>query len=84
MISDRDLKAVGGVPGMNPAKVMVGSVCHRHPYAIEAATPLTEVVSMMTDRYYGSAIVVSQGKPAGIFTTVDACRVLTRLLRESR
>ena len=84
MSSDRDLKAACGVPGINPAKIAVENVCHRNPYIVEADTPLSDVVSMMADRHYGSAIVVSQTKLVGIFTTVDACRVLTRLLRESR
>ena len=82
IVSDRDLKAACGVPGVEPVKLAVDSVCHRNPYIVEADTPLREVASMMADRHYGSAIIVDQGTLVGIFTTVDACRVLTSLLQE--
>lgn len=83
IISDRDLKAVRGIPGVNPAKVLVESVYHRNPYVVEGETPLSDVTSMMSDRHYGSAIIIDRGKLVGIFTTVDACRVLTYLLRKA-
>ena len=43
IVSDRDLKAACGVPGVEPVKVTVDSVRHRNLYLVKADTPLREV-----------------------------------------
>jgi CBS domain-containing protein len=45
-------------------------------------TPLDEVTSEMATRHVGSAVVLRHGKLAGIFSTVDACRLLAEFLRD--
>jgi acetoin utilization protein AcuB len=51
------------------------------PYIVELGTPLDEVLFRMAARHIGSAIVTRQGKLAGIFTHVDACRTFAAHLR---
>ena len=42
---------------------------------------LDRVLLHMADAHIGSALVVKEGKLAGIFTTNDACRCFADLLR---
>jgi acetoin utilization protein AcuB len=84
IVSQRDVALL-----LNPAlsfgdrrRVRTRSVCTRNPYVVAEDEPLDRVVLEMADRHLGSAIVARDGKVVGIFTVTDACRVLSRLLRE--
>jgi acetoin utilization protein AcuB len=46
------------------------------PYIVAADTPVRDVAKQMVDHKYGCAIVVDRGHVAGIFTTIDALRLL--------
>ena len=77
MISDKEMRAHRGTPGVRAGDVLVPD-----PYVVEIHTPLAEVVSTMAERRDGSAIVVKKGKLAGILSVTDVCRVLAGILRE--
>lgn len=84
IVSQRDVALL-----LNPAlsfgdrrRVRTRSVCTRNPYVVAEDEPLDRVVLEMADRHLGSAIVAREGRVIGIFTVTDACRVLSRLLRE--
>ena len=51
------------------------------PYSVDLATPLAEVVGKMAERRLDCAVVLKEGRVAGIFTTIDACRIFARHLR---
>jgi len=51
------------------------------PYVVELSMPLDEVLFRLAERQMGCAIVTRQGKLAGIFTHVDACRSFAAHLR---
>ncbi len=55
-----------------------------HPYAVDLATPLGDVVSAMAARKLGSAVVTQEARVVGMFTTVDALKTLAGLLAQSR
>ena len=80
MLSDRDVKVAYGLRGMDPAGLPVETVCQKDPYIVDSQTLLRQVAYTMAVKHYGSTIVVDDGKLVGIFTTVDACRVLTSLI----
>lgn len=65
---------------MDPAWLPVGQVCHRDPYVVDPQTRLRAVVHTMAVKHIGSAIVIDNGKLVGIFTTVDACRILSSMI----
>lgn len=50
------------------------------PYVVEPATSIREVVMRMAEERLGCALIAEHQKVEGIFTTVDACRVLAQLL----
>ena len=49
---------------------------------VDLGERLDTVLEKMETRRTGSALVVKEGRLAGIFTTMDVCRFLRRLLRE--
>ena len=73
LLSQRNVQLHG-----NQARVADAMVTH--PYAVDVATPLDDVVTTMAARKLGSAVVTHQGRVVGVFTTVDALRMLAGLL----
>lgn len=51
------------------------------PYVVDLDAPLDVVVEGMAERHTDVALVVREGKLAGILTTYDVCKVLARILR---
>ena len=64
------------------ADAPVRSACTLEPYVVDLHTMLAEVVSEMAERHLDSAIVTRDGRLAGVFTWVDACRAFGEHLRE--
>ena len=50
-------------------------------YTVSPTAKLDEVVAYMAKKGLGSALIVERGELKGIFTTVDACRVLGELVQ---
>jgi acetoin utilization protein AcuB len=80
IISDRDLRLVESLNDVNPALLTVSDAMTSSVYAVSPETPLRDVVESMARHKYGSAVVMKHDKIVGIFTTVDACKVLVGLL----
>ena len=76
VISDRDLKLVKD----DSTCVKVEDLCVDDPITVDVATSLFVVASLMAEKRVGSVLVTDGGSLAGIFTTTDACRVLSELL----
>ena len=50
-------------------------------FAVSPDTELSEVLEEMAEEKYGCAVVQEKdGKVVGVFTTLDACRLLAELL----
>lgn len=81
LVSDRDLNVLETLDGVDPQTVRVEEAMTQEPYVVAPDTPLDEVLSTMAETKYGSAVIAQHGKVVGIFTTVDACRVLADLLQ---
>lgn len=80
VITDRDLSLIETLREVDPKHVTVEDAMSSSVYAIKPETPLEEVVITMAERKYGCAVVMHHNQVVGIFTTVDACRVLAELL----
>jgi acetoin utilization protein AcuB len=81
MLTDRDLRLVESLAGVDPSKVKVEEAMATVVYSVGPETPLDQVVGTMGEHKYGSAVVMQNDKVVGIFTTVDVCRALAELLR---
>jgi acetoin utilization protein AcuB len=81
VVTQRDLAIVETLKDVDPEKVTVDDAMSTDVFTAEPNEPLDEVVSSMAEHKYGSCVVMEKGKVVGIFTTIDACRALTDLLR---
>ena len=84
VVSERDLHHLvhAALPEADKARIRIRTLLRQEPYAVEMTTPLDEVAGEMARRHIGSAAVLRHGKLAGIFSAVDACRLLAEFLRD--
>ena len=80
MLTERDLRLVESLVGVDPTKVTVEDAMSTVVYSVGPESPLNEVVATMGEHKYGSAVVMQNEKVVGIFTTVDVCRAFAELL----
>jgi acetoin utilization protein AcuB len=64
-------------------EAQVGDAMQARPFIVTSDTALDDVVEIMANGKYGSAIVMGHQGVEGIFTMVDACRALADVLRKS-
>lgn len=79
MLSERDVAVISAFKDVDPGRVPVEQAMSEDPYTVGPDTPVNEVAAKMAANRYGSAIVVHQRKVVGVFTAVDACRVLAEV-----
>jgi CBS domain-containing protein len=84
IITARDLRVLvhASLPASDKSRIRCRDVMHREVYVADIHTPLDQVLGEMVERRLGSCVLLRQGKLAGIFSTVDACRVLAQVLAE--
>ena len=78
LLWERDIRVAGELQSDG---IPVGRVCNRSPYIVDLADRLDHVVAEMANRRVAAALVLRQGKLAGILTTTDVCRLLVETLR---
>ncbi len=79
IVTDRDVKLASSFKDAGHLKVE--EVMTPDPFTVKPEMALDEVVLEMAEHKYGSAIVLQpNGKVVGIFTAVDAMRVLGETL----
>ena len=81
VISDRELGR-GGTGESEAAPRRVGEVARTQAYVVDLTTPLDRVLAHMARHRLDAALVVKEGRLAGIFTMTDACRHFAELLRK--
>ena len=84
VLSQRDLYLLETLRGVDIATERVGEAMTADPFTTSPDAPLDEVAAHMAEHKYGCAVIVDEGAVAGVFTTVDALRALSALLRRSR
>jgi acetoin utilization protein AcuB len=84
VVSERELLHLvhTALPDADKSRLRIRHLLRQDPYVTEMATPLDVVAEEMAERHIGSAVVLRHGKLAGIFSTVDACRLLSEFLRD--
>lgn len=82
VISERDLERahIPGHPLSAETDLLVGDLCTHRPYFVDVADPLHIVLDAMAEKRLGSVLVLKEGELAGLFTAVDACRLLAQIL----
>lgn len=82
ILTERDVGLITSMMDASERDTTVEEAMTTDVYAVSPEALLDEVASEMAERKYGSAVVLQNQKVVGIFTTVDACRALSELLRE--
>ena len=84
IVTDRDVKMVLDTR-LGPRwenGLQVRHACTPDSYVVDLNTPLDAVLAEMVSKHLDSALVVKEGKLAGIFTAHDACRAFAELLAD--
>ena len=80
MLTERDIALIETLKDVDPKVVTVEDAMSREVYAVSPDAPLDVVAKEMASKKYGSAVVLSNDKVVGIFTTVDLAEALYELL----
>ena len=83
MVSDRDIKLMLGpeFDYPNPKEVTVEEVMVEDPYVVDMEVSLITVLDEMAARHIGAVLVTKNDRLAGIFSASDACRELSKWLK---
>ena len=84
VISERDVALLMALNGVDAHKTNVEQAMTEMPYITTPESPLDQVAMEMSEKRYGSAIVMQNQKVVGIFTAVDGLRALAELLHMKR
>jgi acetoin utilization protein AcuB len=93
LVSDRDIKRASpsilqGIEKTEFEQLMentpVSRIMTREPFTVTATTPLAEAVAILVEKKFGSLPVVDGKELVGIFTEIDALKVLLETLKPKR
>lgn len=83
IVSDRDLRFVESIKGVDRDTVAVEEGMTADPFTATRETPLREVVEAMAAHKYGAVVVMDGSLAIGIFTTHDVARLLAMILAQA-
>jgi len=83
VVTQRDLYLLETIAELDIEKVEVGEAMTERPFIVTGDTGLDEVLEIMTQKKYGSCLIVGRDGIEGIFTTTDACRILATMLQRA-
>jgi acetoin utilization protein AcuB len=76
IISERDIFFADRLQPEDPDALAAADICTLDPDVFSPDTPLKLVIQTMAEQGIGCALIVDNDTLVGIFTTVDACRLL--------
>ena len=82
VVSDRDIAWVEALESFDPEQMPVEEAISREPYAVPPEEPLLNVIDTLHQKRLGSAVIIEGAEIRGVFTTVDALKVLADMLRD--
>jgi CBS domain-containing protein len=84
LLSAADIK-LAQMPGRRETEfteLTVGDICRRRIYLVDLHTRLDEVLDDMVAGSWDAAVVLKEGRLAGIFTSYDVCRAFSNWLKK--
>jgi len=85
LLSESDIKFYRNfVTGVEARNAEVADVCKNDVFAVDVHASLEYVLNEMEERKLGSVVVLSEGRIAGIFTTLDALAALSKMLHQEQ
>lgn len=82
LLSERDINLAAGL-GMGLELVAAGNAMSVGPFTVPPEQHLSTVVRVMAERKIGSAVVVENERVVGMFTSTDALRLLSQILKHT-
>jgi len=92
LVSDRDVRRaspslLSGIDKNDYEQVLedtpVGRIMTREPFTGTEATPLTDAITVLVEKKFGSLPVVDGSELVGIFTEIDALKILLNHLNRN-
>jgi len=80
VINERDVALISAVSPGQLEETLVEEAMINEPYTVGMSDDVAEVVAHMLQHKYASAVVMDHNKVAGMFTSLDALRLLSELL----
>jgi acetoin utilization protein AcuB len=80
LITERDIALINAVAPAELETTLVEEAMTSEPYTVGTGDDMAEVVAHMLQHKYGSAVVMDHNKVIGLFTSLDALRLLSELL----
>ncbi len=80
ILTDRDINFALRFEHKNPEELKVRDAFMADLYVVTPTTDVAEVATKMAHNHYGCALVVDKDELVGIFTAVDACRLLAEVV----
>lgn len=81
LVSERDLRAAMALPQAH--QLFIRDIMKEDVYVAEKSTPLRDVLRTMQRRKLGSTVIINdQEEVLGIFTVIDALRILADILSD--
>jgi acetoin utilization protein AcuB len=84
IVTQRDLHLIETLKDVDPTSVLVSEAMSAEVYTVGPRATIRKIVSQMATHKYGSAVVMEDKQVVGVFTTVDALRVLYGVLEVDR
>jgi predicted transcriptional regulator len=81
VINERDIALISAVAPDELETTLVEEAMTSEPYSVGTNDDISEVVAHMLQHKYASAVVMDHNKVLGLFTYVDALRLLSELLQ---
>jgi acetoin utilization protein AcuB len=82
IVSERDLYLLETLRDVHQFDVTVENAMSADPFTVKPHTPLAEVCDAMAQHKYGAALITEGPKVVGMFTAVDALKVLSAMLQK--
>lgn len=79
ILSERDILFLEGFPGVQVETSTVEDAMMPEPFFTSSSVDLKKVALEMYNSKYGAALIVDKDELVGIFTSVDALKVLSEL-----
>ncbi len=79
VLSDRDIRFVESFEKLDPNELKVEDAYSEGAYSVDQKTSLSLVCKTMSEEKYGCVLVLDDQKLVGIFTWIDALRILGNL-----
>ena len=82
VLSERDIALIRAVSPGQLETIMVEEAMAAEPYAVAANDDVAHVVAHMVEHKHRTAVVMDHNKVLGLFTSMDALRLLSEMLQQ--